>query len=90
MVFMKISINKKYASVAAYVCVSAVIILIFYFAGNNLGKITSAVSRFNDVMSPVYYGLIFAYIANPVMVSLEKMFSNLKKIVKSLSARFRF
>ena len=84
MVLMKITINKKYASVAAYVCVSAVIILIFYFAGNNFGKIASAVARFNDVMSPVYYGLIFAYIANPVMVSLEKNVFKFKKERKKL------
>ena len=69
---MKLNLDKKYLTIAIYVCVCAAIILALYFIGSYLPFISVSFDKFNDIMSPVYYGLIFAYIANPLMVFFEK------------------
>ena len=46
---------------------------------NNIPFFSDAIAKFNDIMSPVYYGLIFAYIANPLMVFFEKRVLKFKK-----------
>ncbi len=76
---MKLNIDKKYLTISIYVCVCAAIILSLYFIGDNIPFISDAIAKFNDIMSPVYYGLIFAYIANPLMVFFEKRVLKFKK-----------
>ena len=76
---MKLNLDKKYLTIAIYVCVCAAIILSLYFIGDNIPFFSDAIAKFNDIMSPVYYGLIFAYIANPLMVFFEKRVLKFKK-----------
>ncbi len=76
---MKINWNEKYNTISAYtiltfticVLVSAVI-LNFTAIGDILGKIF-------DVASPLIWGLVIAYLLNPVMVWIEK---HLKRFTK--------
>lgn len=76
---MKLNLDKKYLTIAIYVCVCAAIILALYFVGSYLPFISVSFDKFNDIMSPVYYGLIFAYIANPLMVFFENKILKFKK-----------
>ena len=76
---MKLNVDKKYLTIAIYVCICAAIILALYFVGTYLPSISLAFDKFNEIMSPVYYGLIFAYIANPLMVFFEKKVLKFKK-----------
>ncbi len=84
---MKLNVDKKYLTIAIYVCVCAAIILALYFIGDNIPAIKNAFDKFNDIMSPVYYGLIFAYIANPLMVFFEKKVLKFKKKERKLLKR---
>ncbi len=84
---MKLNIDKKYLTISIYVCVCAAIILSLYFLGDNIPALSNAFDRFNDIMSPVYYGLIFAYIANPLMVFFEKKVLKFKKKERKLLKR---
>ena len=76
---MKLNVDKKYLTIAIYVCICAAIILALYFVGTYLPSISLAFDKFNEIMSPVYYGLIFAYIANPLMMFFEKKVLKFKK-----------
>ncbi len=76
---LKLNVDKKYLTIAIYVCICAAIILSLYFIGDNIPFFSDAFAKFNDIMSPVYYGLIFAYIANPLMVFFEKRVLKFKK-----------
>ncbi|MBE6606216.1 MAG: AI-2E family transporter [Ruminococcaceae bacterium] len=84
---MKLQINKKYLTISAYVCVCAAIILFLYFMGDNADFISGVIKKFNRIMSPVYYGLIFAYIANPLLNFFEKRIFKFKKKERKILKR---
>ncbi|MBQ7822509.1 MAG: AI-2E family transporter [Clostridia bacterium] len=84
---MKLNINKKYITISVYVCICAAIILGLYFLGANATYFSRAFNRFNAVMAPVYYGLIFAYIANPLLKFIENKVFKFKKKERKLLRR---
>ena len=84
---MKLKIDKKYITVSAYVCVCAAIILGLYFLGANATYFKTVFDKFNTVMKPVYYGLIFAYIANPLLKFIENRIFRFKKKERKLLKR---
>ncbi|MBO7148661.1 MAG: AI-2E family transporter [Clostridia bacterium] len=84
---MKLKIDKKYITVSVYVCVCAAIILGLYFLGANATYFKTVFDKFNTVMKPVYYGLIFAYIANPLLKFIENRIFRFKKKERKLLKR---
>ncbi len=76
---MKLSIDKKYITISIYVCVCAAIILSLYFLGANATYFKNVFAKFNEIMAPVYYGLIFAYISNPLLKFVERRIVRFKK-----------
>lgn len=84
---MKLPVNKKYFTISLYVCVCAAVILLLYFLGDNFNSISAGFSKFNRIMAPVYYGLIFAYIANPLLKFIEKHIFKFKKKERKLLQR---
>lgn len=78
---VKSKVNKKYVTISAYVVVTAVIIFILARAtfeiGTILNAITTALKYIGKILTPVFVGIIIAYITNPMVALIEK---NLKKI----------
>lgn len=63
----------------------------------NLASVKAEIDRFMSAISPLFYGLIFAYLLNPIMKQIEKrllprfekltFFKNRKKLTASSAAR---
>ncbi len=69
---MKIDWNQKYTTVAVYVFLTALAIILLLFSFLNLDGIQSFLTSLNNILAPVYIGLALAYIANPIMKMCEK------------------
>ena len=69
---MKIDWNRKYTTVAAYVIITAVILSLLFVSFLNFGEVKAFLSTLNSILSPVYIGLVIAYLANPIMKLSEK------------------
>jgi len=69
------------------ICIIAVILMIVYKTIDNLTQITSAISRFLWVVSPLLYGILFAYFLYIPHSKLEKLISKIKP--KFISKRAR-
>lgn len=67
---MKLDKNDKYFTIAVYslIVLLACIILVFVCINNSL---SSALSRIGTALSPVVYGLVFAYLFKPIVVFLD-------------------
>lgn len=69
---MKLNTNKKYLSISIHAfLVIAASIMFFYFISEH-AAIRQMLSRFVGLMMPFVYGLVLAYILNPVLNWLEK------------------
>ena len=84
--------NEKYASLAFYafitVCASALVI----FGIMNFTKVLGVLDRLAIAFAPISWGLIIAYLCNPIMMFLEKKVfafkkskNNLRKLKRALS-----
>ncbi|MGN1095743.1 MAG: AI-2E family transporter [Eubacteriales bacterium] len=77
---MKFEHNKKYATIAMYVCLVilfAVVCVFFFLNYNDFGKYIKTI--FN-VFKPIIYGVVIAYVLNKIMKLFErKVFSFLDK-----------
>lgn len=69
---LKLDWNRKYTTVAAYVVITALVLMILGAVFVNFDGVKSFISTFNAIMSPFYIGLVIAYIANPIMKLAEK------------------
>ena len=67
---MKLDKNNKYFTIAVYALavILACIILVFICINNAL---SSSLSRIGSALSPVLYGLVFAYLFKPIVVFLD-------------------
>lgn len=76
--------NEKYASVAFYtfltVCASAAVI----FGIANYSKLFAIINRFAVAFAPISWGIIIAYLCNPIVMFLEKKVFSFKKSQKDL------
>lgn len=75
----KIDKNKKYMAISLIACGVLAIAIAIIQAGIHFGAIKTALSGFFDIVSPIFYALIIAYICNPVMTGAEKMLSRFEK-----------
>ncbi len=89
---MKFHFNTRYNTIALYsVLVFAACLLMIMFAFR-IEIFTSAFSKIISVSSPIIWGFVIAYLLNPLMKKLEKVFGKLinrrkphKRIVRGLS-----
>lgn len=68
---MKVTWNKKYTTIAVYACIVilfTVVCCFFFFSNSDLG---GSIKSFFSVFSPIVYGVIFAYLLNPVLRFFE-------------------
>lgn len=70
---MKFNWDKKYLywGVTAFSVIVASVL--FYFLIFQMGSIVTGVKKVFDVLAPITYGAIIAYLLNPLMKSIEKL-----------------
>jgi len=69
------------------ICIVAIFLMIIYKTLDNFSQITTAVSRFFWVISPLFYGILFAYFLYTPHQKIEKIYGGSK--TKFLSTRAR-
>lgn len=69
---MKFRFNSKYNTIAAYVVIVFAICLLLAMLVVRFDEFSSVLSTVFSVLSPIIWGLIIAYLLNPVMVRLDK------------------
>ncbi|MBQ8509185.1 MAG: AI-2E family transporter [Clostridia bacterium] len=69
---MKLDWNRKYTTIAAYAVITGFLLLLLVFAFIHFDSVSSAFAIMNDVLTPVYLGIIFAYLMNPILKMCEK------------------
>lgn len=79
---IKSHVNKKYAIVSLYVIATVSIIFIIacvIFQIENIFKsVASALNYIGKMLTPIFVGFIIAYITNPMVEFIEKMFRKIK------------
>ncbi len=68
----KINWNKKYLTISLYVCAVLALTIIGVAICVYLPTIFSAIGRFFYIISPIFYGLMLAYLINPLLSLTEK------------------
>ena len=84
---MKIIPNKKYNTIALYAFLVIAANLLLLVAVFKFSSITRMLKTFLSVLTPVIWGLVMAFLMNPIMVKFENLFKN--KVVKN-PAKKRF
>ena len=69
---MKFRFNSKYNTIAAYVVIVFAICLLLAMLVTRFDRFSSVLSTVFKVLSPIIWGLIIAYLLNPIMVRLDK------------------
>ncbi|MGN0553484.1 MAG: AI-2E family transporter [Oscillospiraceae bacterium] len=92
---MKIEYNHKYATVSFYAIVTFAICLLLVVLVQKNAVISSALGSFAKVIAPVTWGIVIAYIVNPLMKFYERIFSKCfeqkkprRKLVRTFSVAF--
>ena len=76
---MKIVPNKKYNTVALYAALVIAANVLLIVAILKFDAIASVFGTLMRVLSPVIWGLIIAFLMNPIMVNTEKLFKKKKQ-----------
>ena len=71
--------HKKYRTIALYALWVILIGLSFFLILTNFPSISNFFKKVLNVLSPFIYGLIIAYLTNPLMKLLEKKVLRFKK-----------
>lgn len=93
---MKIEFNKKYFTVAVYTFAVIACSILFFMFMQGFETVKIFVSKILGIIAPFLYGFCIAYIVNPIMVMLEKLFrladkkGKLKKAYRGFSIGFSF
>lgn len=69
---MKIKWNEKYTSIAVYVSLVVLFAVVCVFLFLNIGDFRVYFEKISSVLRPVFLGLVFAYLLNPIMKFFEK------------------
>ena len=70
---MKISPNKRYNTVAFYAAIVIALNVVLVAALLKADSIMDFLNRCVNVMSPIIWGIVIAFLMNPIMVRLEKL-----------------
>lgn len=84
---MKLYWNKKYTTIAVYIALVllAATFIVFFFLNNN--DFGGYIKKFFSVLSPLIYGIIIAYLLNPIVGLFDRKvfaFMNKKKGLRRL------
>jgi len=73
---MKFKIEKKYIHLALMIFFTAIAIMIVFFCLFRFNDIRSRVAKINAILSPIFYGFIFAYLMTPILNLIENKLLN--------------
>lgn len=79
---MKIDWNRKYNTIAVYTVITALVIVMLVTAVVCFPVISGWIKKLNSILSPVWIGLIIAYLANPILKLCEKYIFRFKVTTK--------
>ncbi|MBE6563094.1 MAG: AI-2E family transporter [Ruminococcaceae bacterium] len=79
---MKFKKNEKYASIAFYAFISIGGAALFTLGLINFGALMSGVKRFFEVLSPLTYGFVIAYLCTPLVNLFERKVFRFRKSKK--------
>lgn len=92
---MKIEPNQKYLTVSFYTVITFAICLFLVVIVQKFSVISGVLASFANVIAPVTWGIVIAYIVNPLMKFFERVFGKCferkkahRKLVRSLSVAF--
>jgi predicted PurR-regulated permease PerM len=69
---MKIDFNRKYTTISVYSIITFAICLLMVMIAVRFSTLTGYIKRAFEILAPITWGLVIAYILNPVMVTIEK------------------
>jgi len=72
--------NKRYFTIALYVFLTISACVLFYLLVQNFDSVRNAFASFFNTVKPIFYGFIIAYILNPIMNFIERLFKKQKKL----------
>ena len=74
---MKIRFNKKYNTISFYTVVTFAVCLLMVVVVMQFPVISGFLKTLGKVLSPFVWGIVIAYLANPILVGCEKAFGKL-------------
>lgn len=74
---MKIRFNKKYNTISFYTVMTFAVCLLMVVIVLNFPVISGFLKTLGKVLSPFIWGIVIAYLANPILVGCEKAFGKL-------------
>lgn len=79
---MKFRRNEKYDTVAVYAFLTVTVSVLICLAIANFTSLWGALGKFFEVMAPITYGAVIAYLINPIMNLFERKVFLFKKAKK--------
>ncbi len=70
---MKIYTNKKYSTIALYAAAVIALNVLLVLALFNIGEILDAAAGLLTVLNPVIWGIVIAFLINPIMMGTEEV-----------------
>ena len=83
---MKINWNTKYTTISVYTVLTFAACLVIYALLFNFTGLGDFVKKFLSIIAPITWGLVIAYLVNPIMKWFEK---RLKKLTEKNKPHFK-
>lgn len=80
---MKVRWNSKYTTISVYTVITFAVCLAMIVLIMKFGMVAAGLSKFMSVLSPVIWGLVIAFLLNPIMTGIEGAFKKLFERKKS-------
>lgn len=74
---LKIDFNKKYNTISVYCIITFAICLALVLLCIKFDTVSKYIGEFFRVIAPVTWGIVIAYICNPIMKAIEKLLSRI-------------
>lgn len=90
---LKSQFNKKYTAISMYVILTALIIFILAYIITRLNVVFSGIhgvlSYIGNLLTPVFIGVVIAYILDPLVGVFEKMYRKMKHLKVKNEKKYR-
>lgn len=92
---MRVDFNKKYTTIAVYTVITFAVCLLLVVVVQEFDKISSGFKSFAKVIAPITWGIVIAYVINPVVMWSEKLLKRIiekkkkhPKLIRAISVAF--
>lgn len=83
---MKINWNSKYTTISVYTIITFLICILIYAVLFNFTVIGDFIRKLMKILAPIIWGIVIAYLVNPIMKWIEK---RLSKIIEKKKPHFK-